>query len=364
MDFPSSNYCESLISQKIIYDGYTMNKEKVLLNSLVTLNFSKSFLYMSEYKMLYHLNRMMEPFVKAPKKEDDPALLKLMREKVLDLYLQDANNVLKGYYPKDLLLKFDPKNHLLRLPKLFIDSLSISRRRKIGKTKDLDSNIEAPDYIKRNFHFQTDGYFSEHSASLYEHQVEILFNGTAQAMRRMLIGHLKKRFPEKKFFKILEVAAGTGAMSGDFAKSFDFNELIVTDISEQYLNLAKEKINDSRVSFSVARAEELPFKDGEFDLVYSVFLFHEIPRQVRDEVLRESHRVLKSGGVFALCDSIQKDDDSRLNEVLDNFPRDYHEPFYRDYTKWNASEALINAQFSNISSEFHLLSKYFSAVKN
>ena len=39
-----------------------------------------------------------------------------------------------------------------------------------------------PDYYQ-NFHHQTDGYLSDHQA-LYDLQVEILFNGSADAMRR------------------------------------------------------------------------------------------------------------------------------------------------------------------------------------
>lgn len=48
---------------------------------------------------------------------------------------------------------------------------------------DFDTEaIEAPDYLKRNYHFHTDGYFSDESARPYEHQVEVLFAGTAGPM--------------------------------------------------------------------------------------------------------------------------------------------------------------------------------------
>jgi len=38
-----------------------------------------------------------------------------------------------------------------------------------------------------NFHHQTNGYFSDLSANLYDLQVEILFGGSADAMRRRII---------------------------------------------------------------------------------------------------------------------------------------------------------------------------------
>ena len=44
-----------------------------------------------------------------------------------------------------------------------------------------------PPYYRRTFHWQTDGYFSEHSAEMYELGVELLFRGTADVMRRQII---------------------------------------------------------------------------------------------------------------------------------------------------------------------------------
>ena len=49
-----------------------------------------------------------------------------------------------------------------------------------------------PDYYLQNFHHQTDGYLSDHSAGLYDLQVEILFNGTADAMRRRVLAPLRR----------------------------------------------------------------------------------------------------------------------------------------------------------------------------
>ena len=51
-----------------------------------------------------------------------------------------------------------------------------------------------PDYYLRNFHYQTGGYLSERSAKLYDQQVEVLFIGSADAMRRQaLVAHRRLR---------------------------------------------------------------------------------------------------------------------------------------------------------------------------
>lgn len=63
-------------------------------------------------------------------------------------------------------------------------------RRARRQVRDLPQDVEPeafPDYYLQNFHHQTDGYLSDHSAALYDLQVEILFNGAADPMRRRLL---------------------------------------------------------------------------------------------------------------------------------------------------------------------------------
>ena len=44
-----------------------------------------------------------------------------------------------------------------------------------------------PGYFLQNFHYQTGGYLTEDSADLYDMQVEVLFTGAANAMRRQAL---------------------------------------------------------------------------------------------------------------------------------------------------------------------------------
>lgn len=276
----------------------------------------------------------------------------------------DGENIARGIYPIDVIIPKSPKEHIKNFPKLLLDSLRVSRRRKFNLKNDInpDSVGDAPEYLSRNYHFQSDGYFSEESARIYEQQVEILFSGTAGPMRRILIQKIKEAQSFSRPLRILEIGAGVGTATIDFAKSFKFSSYVVSDVSGQYLEVAKRRLRGS-FEFVKTKAEELPFNEGEFDLVFSVYLFHELPRSVREKVLKESYRVLKKGGILATCDSIQRDDDPLLNQVLDGFPLDYHEPFYKDYTLWNATLSMETIGFSRIKSDHKLLSKYWTAIK-
>lgn len=339
--------------------------KKIIEHSVVATNLSKTILYSLEYRLLNQLSKSFSYFVKPPFQEKDKDLIKLLKDGVLKLHKEDAKNISDGVYPVEVIKPKAPKEHLRNLPKLLMDSLKVSRRRKFNIKKDFDIEPEdAPDYLKRNYHFQTDGYFSEESAALYEHQVEVLFSGTAGPMRRMLIKMIKNKLGHKKPIKILELGAGVGTATLDFSKSLNFSSYVVSDVSAPYLNVAKKRLlDDSRFEFVQAAGESLPFEDESFDLVFSVYLFHELPSSVREKVLEESRRVLKSGGVIAICDSLQKDDEPKLNRVLENFPIDYHEPFYKGYTVWNTQESLVSLGFKGIESDFKLLSKYWVAEK-
>ncbi|KAI0562892.1 Methyltransferase [Gracilaria domingensis] len=73
------------------------------------------------------------------------------------------------------------------------------------------------------------------------------------------------------------------------------------------------------VRFLQAAAECLPLADGTADIVYIVYLFHELPPEVRRKVLNEVHRVLKEGGLFVLTDSIQLGDSLSADGQLHQF---------------------------------------------
>ncbi len=319
--------------------------------------------------MLLNLSKAFSTFVKPPKEEKDKDLVKHLQEGVLKLHEEDASNIEKGVYPMSVIKPKSALNHIKNLPYILLDSLRISRRRKLFLNKDFDLNkVESPDYLKRNYHFQTDGYFSDRSAAIYEHQVEVLFSGTAAPMRRMLIKMVKEKLNTNRPLKILELGAGVGSATLDFSQSLFFDRYVVTDVSKPYLNLAQKRMvstqgSNSKIEFVQTEAENLPFGDGEFDLVFSVYLFHEIPSDVREKVLKETQRVLKPEGVMAFCDSLQVDDDPKLNEVLRQFPIDYHEPFYKNYTLWKTKETLESLGYKEIESHYRLLSKYWLGIK-
>lgn len=96
---------------------------------------------------------------------------------------------------------------------------------------------------------------------------------------------------------VLELACGTGRVTKHLVNALAANgKLCATDLNMSMLQIAKERLSDPRIEWSVADAHELPFAVNSFDLVvcqFGVMFFAEKP-----QALNEIWRVLKPGGCF------------------------------------------------------------------
>ncbi|UYL07698.1 class I SAM-dependent methyltransferase [Bdellovibrio sp. SKB1291214] len=303
-----------------------------------------------------------------------PALeLKNIKKSYTELYnllKKDTDNIDKGLYPLEVLYPESFAKHALRFPQIVADGVHISRRRRGRESKEFNQEAreylaDLPEYYQRNFHYQSGGYLTEKSAELYEHQVEILFAGAADAMRRLIIPLAKDVFlNEGEGLRFLEVAAGTGRLTRFMKLAFPKAQITVLDLSEPYLKQARKSLAQFRgLDFVQGAAEELPFKDNHFDFVYSCFLFHELPADVRDGAVLEGLRVLKPGGFYGFVDSLQKGETEDLNWALEQFPKDFHEPFYKNYLLHPMEDLLRDCGFSDLRKDTGFFSKAVLAQK-
>lgn len=305
----------------------------------------------------------------------DPAQLKdqltASLPKLDQLFKRDAQNIASGVYPAKVLFEESPVSHYARIPLLLKDAFRAAKQRNqkkahVFKETEKDYLDTMPEYFLRNFHFQKDGYLSDESAALYDHQVEVLFAGTANAMRRMLIPALKRHFQTTtgEGLHFLEVGSGTGSLTRFIAMALPKAQITCVDLSPHYLARAKAKLkNFKRIGFLAGKAEDLNFKNNSFDAVFSCYLFHELPQEVRRQALAEKLRVLKPSGLLGITDSIQKDDDPSLNWALQQFPTQFHEPFYKNYVENKIEDELANLQVQQVNTEIGFLTKLVTATK-
>ncbi len=289
---------------------------------------------------------------------------------VKKLYEQDSENIrLQKYLPPERMIPNLVDYASLNL-KNALDLINVKERIEKKKTQILDDGIsldDFPPYYLQSFHYQNDGYLSADSAKLYDHQVETVFTGTAEAMRRHGIKALQElngyHFPTDDKLKILDIACGTGAFTYELKRHFPMSKVTGLDLSPWYLKEAKNLHPQAGIEWVFGKAEKLPFEDSSFDIVSSVFLFHELPEEIREKAAQEMLRVLKKGGAIVHIDSLQKDDVPDLNSSLEIFPHLYHEPYYQNYISQKTENLFEGLGLENPQKDFAFYSKIVSGKK-
>ncbi len=95
---------------------------------------------------------------------------------------------------------------------------------------------------------------------------------------------------------ILELGCGVGADARYFASKGHSVE--ATDFSSVVIGQNKQRFHKG-IHFSVLdMAEDFPYDDMQFDVVYAHLSIHYFSDATTREIIREVHRVLKPGGLF------------------------------------------------------------------
>ncbi len=261
----------------------------------------------------------------------------------------DLENVRRGRYPEELLFSVP----FAAYAKVFPHALAelprfLARSRRKGHD-ELPPQIDRdfyPRYYLRNFHWQTDGWMSARSARLYDYEVELLFGGVADVMRRQLIPAVRESVSDLHAPRVLDLATGTGRFLLQLGKALPRARLFGLDLSRPYLDHASRLLGDHDVSLIHENAEHIPFADSSFDAVTSIFLFHELPKDARRRIHQEAYRVLAPGRRYIVADSGQRGDADDIMEYLELFPRLYHEPYFASYLGDALQDGMAAAGFA------------------
>jgi SAM-dependent methyltransferase len=107
--------------------------------------------------------------------------------------------------------------------------------------------------------------------------------------------------PAQPFGDALEIGAGTGYFSLNLLQLGLIERATSTDISQGMLDALAHSARSLGLSLDRVRtdAEDLPFPDQSFDVVFGHAVLHHVPNL--DRALAEFHRVLRPGGVIAFC---------------------------------------------------------------
>jgi len=311
----------------------------------------------------------------SPKTEPvSPGLFRRIKASMDQLQELDWEEAERGLYPASLLFDAPWLDWAARYPLVWLDTPRTWNRRRERNVKDLPDDVDLqayPEYYLQNFHHQSDGYLSDTSASLYDLQVEILFNGNADPMRRRVLGPLVqglRAFADRPAsqLRVLDVATGTGRTLRQIRGALPQAQLVGLDLSHAYLRQANRWLSQlpgELPQLVQGNGESMPFADASMQGISCVFLLHELPAEARQNVLNDCFRLLEPGGVLVLADSVQLADSPQFELVMDNFRKAFHEPYYPDYIRDDIDQRLKQAGFEAISGASHFMSRVWQARK-
>lgn len=219
------------------------------------------------------------------------------------------------------------------------------RKARHGHSEVLDDQARAayPRYYLQNFHYQSGGWLSAESAARYDMQVETLFTGAADVMRRCALPAIGRAIAgrDPSTLRLLDLGCGAGSFLHAVKDNWPALRVAALDLSPAYLGKARTRLGAmSGVEFRQAAAEATGYPDAAFDIVTSVYLFHELPPATRVAVAAEISRLLRPSGVYVHADTLQYGDEPLLDRLLAAFPKAVHEPYYDSYCR-----ELLNALF-------------------
>ncbi|MFT3729698.1 MAG: class I SAM-dependent methyltransferase [Terricaulis sp.] len=287
-----------------------------------------------------------------------------IRAAFFDVFAKDRANIEAGLYPAPNDVRVDRALSALRNSARFFRDLPEVDARRLERDGDevrhQAQGNQFPAYYLQNFHYQSGGWLTEESAKLYDTQVEVLFGGAADAMRRIALGSLARglRGRDQRKVRHLDIACGNGSFLKQTLAAFPRLPATGLDLSPAYCEDARERLSGYRqVEIVNGAIEQAPFDDASFDAATCVYLFHELPPRVRRDAIAEIARIITPGGVVVLANSIQTGDADDLDRMLEYFPIGFHEPYFASYLGEDFVTLFTEAGFALEQTELAFLTK-------
>jgi ubiquinone/menaquinone biosynthesis C-methylase UbiE len=143
--------------------------------------------------------------------------------------------------------------------------------------------------------------YHDSAAGSYDSKWGIDFGGVGQRQVRAKLRKALGTLPPRPFGDSLEIGAGTGYFTLNLLQLGLIERATATDISPGMLETLEGSAAGLglEVETVASDAEELPFDDASFDLVFGHAVLHHIPDLRR--AFAEFSRVLRPGGTVAFC---------------------------------------------------------------
>ena len=226
-------------------------------------------------------------------------------------------------------------------------------------TVSLDPDVEVPRYISASdIHLMPGNYHTERASddasqgALFDRGLHIYQGGYAGPLcdnnGRTQAEVIKRRWPDYKPAKILDLGCTVGNNTLPYADVFPGSELHAIDVAAPCVRYGHARAEALGVPchFHQMNAENTSFEDESFDMVVSCILFHETSRTGVEKIFKESHRLLKPGGLMLHMETPRSEGmDAYASFRLDWDIYYNNEPFLSAWMRTDVEAICVNAGF-------------------
>ncbi len=131
--------------------------------------------------------------------------------------------------------------------------------------------------------------------------------------------------------KIIDICCGTGTLTIMLAKGLaGTGEVVGIELFPAQLRIAQKKKRPNGLFFIEGDAQDIPFSDCYFNKSIICGALHELPQEVRGNVLSEAYRVTRAGGRIVVIEHNKPDRKwkASLFDFMERFNPEY--PTYKN----------------------------------
>ncbi len=207
----------------------------------------------------------------------------------------------------------------------------------------MKNSREMPDYYRRVYEKWYSGF-----AHIYDPFIKALLFflnggfGGERRWRELIIEWISPQPGEK----ILDICCGTGTLTIMLAKRLaGIGEIVGIELSPAQLKIARKKEKPDRLFFIEGDAQDIPFSDCYFDKSVICGALHEMPQEVRQNVLSEAYRVIRPGDKIVIVEHNKphRKWKALLFDFMERFNPEY--PTYKDLLKCGLTNEIERAGF-------------------
>lgn len=175
---------------------------------------------------------------------------------------------------------------------------------------------------------------------------------------------LSNKLPNEQI-RILDVCCGTGNSTIAIGKKNPNNTIIGIDLSNDMLQIAKNKTNKNKLnnlSFKEMNATRMDFSNSSFDVVTISLAFHEMPQELIDLILTEVSRVLKPNGKLYIIDW-DRPKQPLASVLFSIFPTLFEPKVFKQFIKIDWKQLLGKFGFKYMDMEHYTFTKLIVVAK-